>query len=274
MAQSANDSSPTPAVTLAALRAMKERGEKIACLTAYDASFARALEEAGVEVLLVGDSLGMVLQGHATTLPVTLDDMVYHTACVARVRRRALVMSDLPFMSDASPARALDSAAALMRAGAHVVKIEGGRVMAETVRALAGRGLPVCAHLGLLPQSVNKTGYRVQGRDPAAAATMIEDARLLEEAGADLLLLESVPVALAQRITAAAGVPVIGIGAGASCDGQVLVLHDVLGITPGKRPRFAADFLTGNDGGVAGAVASYVRAVKDGAFPAAEHCFE
>lgn len=271
MAQSGNDTRP---VTLAALRSMKERGEKIACLTVYDASFARVLEDSGVEVLLVGDSLGMVVQGHATTLPVTLEDMAYHTACVARLRRRALVMSDLPFMSDASPLRALDSAAALMRAGAHVVKIEGGRIMEETVRQLAARGLPVCAHLGLLPQSVHRTGYRVQGRDPEAAAAMIEDARLLEEAGADLLLLESVPVALARHIAAAAKVPVIGIGAGAVCDGQVLVLHDVLGITPGKRPRFAADFLTGNDGGIAGAVASYVRAVKDGGFPAAEHSFE
>lgn len=261
-------------ITVATLRAMKRRGEKIACLTAYDAGFAQVLEAAGVEVLLVGDSLGMVVQGHATTLPVTLDDMAYHTACVARGRRRALVMSDLPFMSDASPARALDSAACLMQSGAHVVKIEGGRVMAETVRVLSERGLPVCGHLGLLPQSVHKIGgYRVQGRDPAAAAALLEDARQLEQAGADVLLLESVPVALAQRITAAARVPVIGIGAGAACDGQVLVLYDVIGVTP-RRPRFAADFLAGGSGGIAAAVASYVRAVKTGAFPAPEHGFD
>lgn len=264
-----NDTTP---VTLSALRAMKARGEKIACLTAYDAGFARALEEAGVEVLLVGDSLGMVVQGHETTLPVTLDEMVYHTACVARGRRRALVMSDLPFGSDAAPLRALDSAARLMaEGGAHMVKIEGGRVMAETVRTLSERGLPVCAHLGLLPQSVHKTGYRVQGRDADTAAKLLAEARELDDAGADMLLLECVPAELATRITAAVSVPVIGIGAGAGCDGQVLVLYDVLGITPGKRPRFAADFLADTKGGVSAAVAAYVQAVKEGAFPGAEH---
>ena len=261
-------------VTVATLRAMKQRGEKIACLTVYDASFAHVLEEAGVEVLLVGDSLGMVVQGRDTTLPVTLDDMVYHTACVARARRRALIMSDMPFMSDATPVRALDSAARLMRAGAHIVKIEGGRAMAETVRLLSERGVPVCAHLGLLPQSVHKVGgYRVQGRDAATAAALLEDARELEQAGADVLLLECVPNALAQRITAAAQVPVIGIGAGAACDAQVLVLYDVIGITPGRRPRFSADFLAGG-GSIAGAVESYVRAVKTGAFPGPEHGFD
>ncbi|MDX9741750.1 MAG: 3-methyl-2-oxobutanoate hydroxymethyltransferase [Gammaproteobacteria bacterium] len=259
-------------VTLSSLRAMKARGEKIVCLTAYDAGFARVLEDAGVEVLLVGDSLGNVVQGHGTTLPVTLDDMVYHTACVARGSRRALVMSDLPFASDATPLRALDSAARLMaEGGAHMVKIEGGRVMAEAVRTLSDRGLPVCGHLGLLPQSVHKTGYRVQGRDADGAARLLADARELEEAGADMLLLECVPAELAAQVSGNARVPVIGIGAGASCDGQVLVLYDVLGITPGKRPSFAADFLSGTTGGVAAAATAYVRAVKEGAFPAAEH---
>jgi 3-methyl-2-oxobutanoate hydroxymethyltransferase len=269
--QSAADAAP---ITLATLRAMKQRGEKIACLTAYDASFAAQLEAAGVEVLLVGDSLGMVVQGQATTLPVTLDEMVYHTACVVRGRRRALVVSDLPFMSDASPERALDSAARLLRSGAHVVKLEGGRVMEETVRTLSERGVPVCAHLGLLPQSVHKTGYRVQGRDADAAAVLREDAARLVQAGADLLLLESVPSALARDITAASRVPVIGIGAGEGCDAQVLVLYDVLGITPGRRPRFSADFLSASGGGIPAAIAAYVQAVKSGAFPAAEHRFD
>lgn len=262
-----------PEVTVATLREMKRRGEKIACLTAYDASFARVLEDAGIEVLLVGDSLGNVVQGHATTLPVTLDDMVYHTRCVARGRRRALIMADMPFMSDASPGRALDSAARLLaEGGAHMVKIEGGRVMEETVRHLGDRGLPVCAHLGLLPQSVHKSGYRARGRAPEEAAILREDARRLEEAGADVLLLECVSAPLAAEITANAGVPVIGIGAG-PCDGQVLVLYDALGITPGRRPRFSADFLAGAPG-IAAAVQAYVRAVKDGAFPAREHMFD
>lgn len=262
-----------PEITLATLRAMKRGGEKIACLTAYDASFARILDEAGVEVLLVGDSLGNVVQGHATTLPVTLDDMVYHARCVARGRSRALVMADMPFMSDASPERALDSAARLMsEGGAHMVKIEGGRVMEETVRRLSDRGLPVCAHLGLLPQSVHKSGYRARGRTADEAAVLREDARRLEAAGADMLLLECVTAPLAAEITAGAAVPVIGIGAG-PCDGQVLVLYDALGITPGRRPRFTADFLAGAPG-VAAAVHAYVRAVKDGAFPAREHTFD
>ncbi len=259
-------------VTVASLRAMKQRGEKIACLTAYDASFTARLEAAGVEVLLVGDSLGMVIQGHDTTLPVTVRDMVYHCACVSRARRRALIMADMPFMGDMTPRRALASAARLMKAGgAHVVKLEGGRDMAETVALLSGRGIPVCAHLGLLPQSVHKLGgYRVQGRDAAAARRLKEDARLLCEAGADLLLLECVPTALAREISASVAAPVIGIGAGPHCDGQVLVLYDMLGITPGRRPRFSHDFLAGA-GSVPAALAAYVQAVKDGGFPGPEH---
>jgi 3-methyl-2-oxobutanoate hydroxymethyltransferase len=212
----------------------------------------------------------MVVQGHDTTLPVTLADVIYHTRCVVRGRRRALVMADLPFMSDATPARALGSAARLMQeGGAHIVKLEGGRVMADAVRLMAERGLPVCGHLGLLPQSVHKLGgYRVQGREADQAAVLCEDARILEQAGADLLLLEAVPARLAEEITAAARVPVIGIGAGPACDGQVLVLYDVIGITP-RRPRFARDFLAEADG-VQAAVEAYVRAVKTGGFPPAE----
>lgn len=268
-------SNAPPEVTLATLRAMKRDGEKFACLTCYDASFARLLEAAGVEVLLVGDSLGMVVQGHESTLPVEVADMAYHCACVARVRRRALVMVDMPFMSAATPAQALGNAARLMReGGAHMVKIEGGAVMEDSVRTLSEHGIPVCAHLGLLPQSVHKLGgYRVQGRQEAGAERMLDDARCLEQAGADLLLLECVPADLARRITAAAGVPVIGIGAGPDCDGQVLVLYDMLGITPGRRPRFSRDFLAHNPD-VQAAVEAYVRAVKERSFPAPEHSFD
>lgn len=264
----------SPVITLATLRDMKQRGEKFSCLTVYDASFAHILEESGVEVLLVGDSLGMVIQGHETTLPVTLTDMIYHTQCVSRGRRRALVMTDMPFMADAAPAQALGNAARLIKeGGAHVVKLEGGEVMADTIRLLSGRGIPVCAHLGLLPQSVHKLGgYRVQGRDDQGADRILSDARILEEAGADLLLLECVPAGLANKIVNTVKVPVIGIGAGASCDAQVLVLYDMLGITPGKRPKFSKDFLKDSPG-VRDAVAAYVKAVKSGDFPAPEHTF-
>lgn len=261
-------------ITLATLREMRQRGEKIACLTVYDASFATVLESAGVEVLLVGDSLGNVIQGHETTLPVTLTDMIYHTRCVHRGRRRALIMADMPFMSDAAPAQALGNAARLMKeGGAHIVKLEGGAVLADTVRLLSERGIPVCAHLGLLPQSIHKLGaYRVQGREQQDASRILADAKLLEEAGADLLLLECVSAALAQEVVVAAGIPVIGIGAGPSCDAQVLVLYDMLGITPGKRPKFSRDFLSGGHG-IHEAVAAYVKAVKQGDFPAAEHTY-
>lgn len=263
-----------PEVTLATLRAMKRDGQKFACLTAYDASFARVLEAGGVEVLLVGDSLGMVVQGHGSTLPVGVADMVYHASCVARGRRRALVMVDMPFMSAATPGQALGNAARLMReGGAHIVKIEGGVVIEDSVHALSERGIPVCAHLGLLPQSVHKLGgYRVQGQEAGAADRILADARRLEQAGADMLLLECVPADLGRRITAAVEIPVIGIGAGADCDGQVLVLYDMLGITPGRRPRFSKDFL-GETRGLHAAIESYVRAVKAGTFPGPEHCF-
>jgi 3-methyl-2-oxobutanoate hydroxymethyltransferase len=269
------DSGAPSRVTLGTLRRMKREGRKFACLTAYDASFAALLDAAGVEVTLVGDSLGMVVQGHRSTVPVSMDDMVYHTRLVARGVRRALLMADLPFMSFAVLDAALENAARLMREGlAEVVKLEGGRAQVETVRRLAEQGVPVCAHLGLRPQSVHRLGgYKVQGRGEAEARALMDEARRLEEAGADLLLLECVPSALAREITAAVSAPVIGIGAGPDCDGQILVLYDMLGITPGRRPRFARDFLE-DAGDVRRALAAYVAAVRDGTFPAPEHGFE
>jgi 3-methyl-2-oxobutanoate hydroxymethyltransferase len=261
-------------VTLARLREMKRCGEKIACLTAYDASFAALLERAGVELLIVGDSLGMVVQGHDSTLPVTLADMIYHARCVRRGSKTAFIVADLPFMSYASTAQAIGNAARLMQeGGAHMVKLEGGAWLAETVRELTQRGLPVCAHLGLLPQSVHQLGgYRVQGRDAASAETLLNDARALEQAGAGLLVLECVPAALAQQVTQALSIPVIGIGAGAACDGQVLVLYDVLGLVS-KPPKFSRNFLQGEPD-IVSAVRAYVKTVKAGAFPAAEHSFQ
>jgi 3-methyl-2-oxobutanoate hydroxymethyltransferase len=255
---------------------MKAAGERIACLTCYDAAFARVLEEAGVEVLLVGDSLGNVIQGHDTTIPVRVSEMAYHAACVARARRRALLVVDMPFLSCRSPQQALKSAAELMQGGgAQMVKLEGGAAQLEIVRALTAQGVPVCGHLGLLPQSVHRLGgFRVQGRDAAGADAIRRDARALEQAGAQLLVLECVPAGLAREIARAATVPVIGIGAGGGCDGQVLVLYDLLGLTPGrgKPPRFVKNFLAGV-GDVGEAVRRYVEEVKSGAFPAAEHTF-
>lgn len=255
-------------VTLHRLRAMHASGEKIAMLTCYDATFARVLDAAGVDVLLVGDSLGMVLQGRSSTVPVTLDEMAYHTGCVARAAPAAWLVADLPFGSyQEGPAQALRSAAALMQAGAQMVKLEGGGWTTPLVAALVERGIPVCAHLGLTPQSVHALGgWRVQGREPEAAATLRRHASELAAAGAAMLVLELVPADLAAELSATLPIPVIGIGAGARCGGQVLVLHDMLGITPGRRPRFVRDFLAGA-GGVADAVALYVRAVKDGSFP-------
>lgn len=268
--QSAN----TPAITLSTLNTLKQKKEKFTCLTAYDSTFTRQACLAGVETLLVGDSLGMVLQGHESTLPVTLEQMAYHTACVHRANQGALLITDMPFMSYASENEALGNAATLMRAGAHVVKLEGGAWLADTTRLLAERGIPVCVHMGLTPQSINRLGgYRVQGRDPQQARAMLEEAKLLEAAGASLLLLECVPRALAKTITEALSIPVIGIGAGPDTDAQVLVLHDILGISPIK-PRFVKNFLSDSDDGIQGAMRGFVREVKDGSFPAAEHCFD
>jgi 3-methyl-2-oxobutanoate hydroxymethyltransferase len=253
---------------------MRQRGEKIACLTAYDASMAALVDAAGTDVVLVGDTLGMVIQGHATTVPVTLDDMVYHCAAVARGISRPLLIGDMPFMSYASPQLALDNAVRLMQeGGAAMVKLESSAGQREIVAHLARHDIAVCAHLGLRPQSVHKTGgFRVQGRSEAAASVLLEDARALEAAGADMLLLESIPSELGRRITEAAQVPVIGIGAGPHTDGQILVLYDILDLTSGHRPRFARNFIAGSDS-PRSAIARYVQAVKSGEYPAPEHCF-
>ena len=261
-------------ITLNRLQRMHAEGEKIAMVTCYDSSFASLLEAAGVEMLLIGDSLGMVLQGHDSTLPVTLADIAYHTQCVSRGAKSAFIVADMPFGSfQESPQQAFRNAATLMAAGAHMVKTEGGAHMAATVEFLATRGIPVQAHIGLTPQSVNKFGgYRVQGREDEAAARLLDEARVLAESGADMLLLEAIPSALAARITQASPIATIGIGAGAGCSGQVLVLHDMLDIYPGRKARFVRNFMQGAPG-IGAAVEAYVRAVKDGSFPAPEHGF-
>ena len=266
--------SDRPTVTLNTLEQMKQRGEKIACMTAYDASFAALLDAAGVDVVLVGDSLGMVIQGHDTTVPVTMDHMVYHSAAVARGLHRPFLITDMPFMSYPSRELALANAVRLMQeGGARMVKLEGGHAQTEIVEFLASHDIAVCAHLGLKPQSVHKTGgFRVQGRAEEAARHMLEDALALEEAGADLVLLECIPAALGRSITQALTVPVIGIGAGPDTDGQILVLYDILDITPGRKPRFVRNFMSGVDSPQA-AVGRYVQAVKSGEYPAPEHCF-
>jgi 3-methyl-2-oxobutanoate hydroxymethyltransferase len=262
------------AKTLSTLQAMHAKGEKIAMLTCYDATFAQVLETAGVDVLLVGDSLGMVLQGHASTLPVTLDDMAYHTACVARGAQQVFIVADLPFGTfQVNPEKTFEHAARLMAAGANMVKIEGGEVMAETIAFLTQRGIPVCAHIGLTPQSVHQLGgYRVQGKDDKAAQRLLQDAHAVEQAGAGMVVLEAIPALLAAEITANLTIPTIGIGAGADCSGQVLVLHDMLDIYPGKKARFVKNFMAGS-ASIAEAVGKYVKEVKTGSFPAAEHCF-
>ncbi|MCP1726199.1 3-methyl-2-oxobutanoate hydroxymethyltransferase [Natronospira proteinivora] len=260
-------------VSLRRLAKMKAEGEKIACLTVYDATFARVQDAVGVDLALVGDSLGNVIQGHGTTVPVTMEDMVYHTRCAAAGLQSPLLVADLPFASCPGPEQAIHNAARLMRAGAAMVKLETSRAQIEIVTALAGQGIPVCAHLGLLPQLVHKQGFRVQGRDEAAARELLETARALVEAGADQLLLECVPRELAADITQAAPVPVIGIGAGAGVDGQILVLHDMLGIPPGKKPRFVHDFMA-DAGDIPAAIAAYVEAVKSGRYPQPEHGFD
>jgi 3-methyl-2-oxobutanoate hydroxymethyltransferase len=269
----ANDKPGRGAVTVPKLRQMKRDGEKIASLTAYDASFARLLDAAGVDFVLVGDSLGMVVQGQRSTLPVTVEDIAYHCACVARGLKHALLVADLPFQSYATTERALAASERMLAyGGASMVKLEGAGVMLEPIRFLAERDIPVCAHLGLTPQSVLKLGgYKVQGREEAAARRLLEDAIAVQEAGADLLVLECVPSALAAEVTARLEIPTIGIGAGPDCDGQILVLHDMLGINSGhRRPRFVRDFMAGAPS-IAGAVEAYVAAVKDGSFPAPEH---
>lgn len=260
--------------TLTSLQALRDKGEKIAVLTCYDASFAALLEAGGVNALLVGDSLGMVLQGHETTLPVTLDEMVYHTVCVARGSKQAFIITDMPFGTfQVSPEKTFENAARLMAAGAQMIKLEGGAAMAETIFFLTGRGIPVCAHIGLTPQSVHQIGgYRVQGKNDADAQRLLQDAVIVEQAGAGLVVLEAMPALLAAEITANVSIPTIGIGAGAACSGQVLVLHDMLDIYPEKKARFVKNYMQSAQG-IADGVARYVIEVKSGVFPGAEHSF-
>ena len=261
------------AVTIPALTALRNTGEKITMLTCYDASFAALMDRCGVEVLLIGDSLGMVCQGHDSTLPVTIADIAYHTACVARGNRTALVVADMPFGSYATPETAFANAVTLMRAGAQMVKIEGGAWLTDTVRFLTERAIPVCAHLGLTPQSVHQLGgYKVQGKTQAGADLLRADAFALQTAGAQLLVLEAIPAALGRDVTDLLTIPTIGIGAGVDCSGQVLVMHDMLGTFPGHKARFVKNFMEGQTG-IDAAVRAYVAAVKDKSFPAVEHSF-
>jgi 3-methyl-2-oxobutanoate hydroxymethyltransferase len=263
-----------PPVTLATLARMKADGEKIACLTAYDASFALLLDAADVDVVLVGDTLGMVIQGHDTTVPVSMDHMVYHCAAVARGLQRPFLMGDMPFMSYPTKELALANATRLMQeGGAQMVKLESGGRQTDIVEFLAGHDIAVCAHLGLKPQSVHKTGgFRVQGREREAAARLLDEAKRLESAGADIVLLECVPSPLGKAITEELSVPVIGIGAGPDVDGQILVLYDMLDVTTGRKPRFVRNFMEGAEGNL-DALRRYVRAVKQRDYPAPEHCF-
>lgn len=264
--------------TVSQLKQLKQNSEKIAVLTAYDASFTQQLEQAGIDIILVGDSLGMVLQGHDSTLPVTMDDMVYHTSMVTRVRQQAMVIADLPYHSYTTVQQAVENSQRLLNeADADMIKLEGGSEMLEVIQGLVKNNIPVCGHLGLLPQSVNELGgYKVQGRDAKAAEKIIQDAKRLSEAGVAILVLECIPWQLAKTISEEVDVITIGIGAGADCDGQVLVLYDMLGITPGKRPKFTHDFLSelGQGKSIIEAVKAYVTAVKAGTFPSEKHRFD
>lgn len=269
-----NQTEPRKAINLLSLREMRSRQDKIAMLTCYDASFAALLDQSGVDVLLVGDSLGMVLQNENSTLPVTMEHMEYHTRCVARGNKTAWLLSDMPWSSyHESPAQAYANAARLMAAGAHMVKIEGGAWVAPTIEFLVARGVPVCAHIGLTPQFVHQLGgYRVQGKTEAAAQKLLQEAQCHQTAGADMLLFEAIPPAVAKMLTDAVTIPTIGIGAGADVNGQVLVLHDMLNIFPGRKARFVKNFMAGQPS-IEAAIKAYVSAVKSGSFPAAEHCF-
>jgi 3-methyl-2-oxobutanoate hydroxymethyltransferase len=261
------------ATTLSSLNAMRIAGERATMLTAYDASFATLMERCGVEMLLIGDSLGMVCQGHHSTLLVSVADIAYHTAAVARGATSAMVLADLPFGSYATPEDAYRNAVILMQAGAHVIKIEGGAWLADTVRFLHARAVPVCAHIGLMPQSVRQMGgYKVQGKTAEGAERLRNDALILQAAGAAMVVLEAIPAQLGKEITALLAIPTIGIGAGPDCSGQVLVMHDMLGVFPGKKARFVKNFMEGSSS-VADALTAYVTEVKSGVFPGAEHCF-
>ncbi|MCS3609548.1 3-methyl-2-oxobutanoate hydroxymethyltransferase [Erwinia rhapontici] len=263
-----------PDITLTHLQKMKKNGEKIAMLTCYDATFAHESSQAGVDMLLIGDTLGMILQGHNSTLPVTIEDMVYHTASVKRGNTGSFIIADLSFMTYATPEQALQSSGRLMQAGAQMVKLEGGEWLCESVHQLTRNGIPVCAHIGLTPQSVNVFGgFKVQGRGQEEAKVLIDAAIKLEAAGAAMILVEAVPSSVGKALSEAVAIPVIGIGAGVDTDGQVLVLHDMLGLSiTGRAPKFVRNFMSGHDS-IQHAIQSYVAAVKTGAFPAAEHCY-
>ncbi|PCJ45425.1 MAG: 3-methyl-2-oxobutanoate hydroxymethyltransferase [Moraxellaceae bacterium] len=262
-------------ITLNTLSKLKAENKKFSCLTAYDATFANIVSGVGVEVILVGDSLGMVLQGKDSTVPVTMKEMIYHTQCVRRGNQGSLIMADMPFMSCATEEQSYKNAAQLMRAGGHLVKVEGGSWFTNTVSKLTERGIPVCVHLGLTPQSVNKFGgYKVQGRDEESRAALINDSIAAEKAGAAILLFECIPSDLMAEIMTKVTIPVIGIGAGPSSDGQVLVLHDMIGATTGKVAKFVHNFMPDGDGSIQGAIAAYHQAVTNGTFPKPEHGFD
>lgn len=260
-------------ITISKLLSMRAEGEKIGMLTAYDSTMSALLNRCGVETILIGDSLGNVIQGHSSTTPVTVEQVAYHTECVSRANSHAFIIADLPFASYGDPAQALDSAAELMRAGADMVKLEGGDWQIDIIQYLVERSVPVCAHLGLLPQSVHILGgYKVQGKSKDAASLMLEQAIACEQAGAQMIVLEAIPSSLGKLITESLSIPTIGIGAGADCSGQVLVLQDMLGISPGKPPKFVKNFLDGHTS-IEAAVKAYVREVKSGKFPGPEHGF-
>ena len=263
------------AMTVVSLQKLKNENKKFACLTAYDYCSAYAASTNGIDVILVGDSLGMVIQGHESSLPVTVEDIAYHIACVRRGNQGALLMADLPFMSYYSEMQSLENAATLMREGAQIVKLEGGAWLAESTKLLVERGIPVCAHMGLTPQSINHLGgYRVQGRDPKQAQSMIDEALILQDSGASILLLECVPIELGQLITETLSIPVIGIGAGMHTDGQIMVWHDLLGLYPGRPAKFVHNYLENNDRGIQGAISDYAQSVVNGEFPDEEHSYK
>ena len=263
------------AMTVVGLQKLKNENKKFACLTAYDYCSAYAVSTSGIDVILVGDSLGMVIQGHDSSLPVTVDDIGYHVACVRRGNQGALLMADLPFMSYYSEMQSLENAATLMREGAQIVKLEGGAWLAKSTKLLVERGIPVCAHMGLTPQSINHLGgYRVQGRDPKQAQSMIDEALILQDSGASILLLECVPIELGKRITETLTIPVIGIGAGMHTDGQIMVWHDLLGLYPGRPAKFVHNYLENNSHGIQGAISDYAQAVVSGTFPDEEHSYK
>lgn len=260
--------------TITQLQAMHQSGEKIAVLTAYESSFSALIDHAGIDAMLIGDSLGNVVQGHCTTTPVTMTDMVYHTQCVSRGNQSAFLIADMPFGSYSTPEQAMENAVLLMRAGAQMVKLEGGEWLAETVKFLVQRSVPVCGHLGLLPQSIHALGgFKVQGKSPEAAQQLVADAIALESAGAQMIVLEAIPSELGARVTQSINIPTIGIGAGPECSGQVLVMHDMLGAFPGRSPKFVKNFLEGQ-ASIEAAVTAYIAAVKAGTFPGPEHCFK